>query len=267
VTGTSDLTGNGVPDVFAGSQKLTGQPGGQGFLLEGGELATPADLPMWTSAVSTPRGVEVRLGGARGYERAWVERHGGEADGVASAAARFRQDVAEAYADGLLDARGAIAARSQDPQVTWVRVSASPVPIVAGQAVWTDETAETGRSYTYRFAFEANGVVAGYSPVASARRGEAGTDPAIPPIVASPNPAAGRVQIDFRIPRVQAWRVEAFDAAGRRVADLGAGEAAGDVRLGWDGRDADGDRLPNGVYFVRLTARDFVSSRKVTLLR
>jgi hypothetical protein len=130
-----------------------------------------------------------------------------------------------------------------------------------------DESAEPGASYTYRFAFASEGQVAGYSPVASVTRADAAADPAIPPLVASPNPAAGRVQIDFRIPRVQAWRVEAFDAAGRRVADLGAGEAAGDVQLGWDGRNENGNRLPNGVYFLRLTAQDFISSRKVTLLR
>ena len=268
VNGTSDLTGNGQPDVFAGSQKLSG-PGGHGYLLEGGDDATAVELPMRTEAHPATRGMEVRLEGARGVEACRLERIVGR-PAPSPAATRFEDAVIAAYRAGELTVREAIAARSQDPHAVWSRVDDRTPPVVDGRAAVVDGGVEPGREYTWRFALVVGESVVGYSPTVSATVGTAGEGFDVPRLLARPNPmAADAVTIEFRIPAPQPWRLEVFDASGRRVARIDRSESAtsGPVRIGWDGRDAEGTRLPNGVYFLRLEARDFVSAEKITLLR
>ena len=63
--------------------------------------------------------------------------------------------------------------------------------------------------------------------------------------------------------------LQVFDAAGRCVRELttpGQDFAAGGHRLVWDGRDASGRRLAQGVYVVRLTAGDETTGRKLVML-
>ncbi|MFN8178260.1 MAG: hypothetical protein U0167_10035 [bacterium] len=262
VMGTSDLTGNGAGDVFAGTQKLTGSPGGQGFLLEGGLGATAAETPA-VEAVSTSRGVEARLHGAWQADHAVLERLAGPPS-AAEAVVRFRSEVAEAYRDGELTAAQAIQARTQDPVVQFMPVSGS-IAVVQGQTAYLDGGAEPGRTWSYRFALYESGQFAGYSPVATVTRGTA-SDDGIPRIVTAPNPARGRIAIQFRVASPQRVQLDAYDAAGRRVARIGDLLATGDARLDWDRRGLDGRLLPDGVYFLRLEGRDFRTSTKVTLL-
>ena len=74
-----------------------------------------------------------------------------------------------------------------------------------------------------------------------------------------PNPARDRVHLRFYLPASPAGgrvTVEAFDAMGRRVRDLGArlfspGEEEHLVL--WDLRGDDGRRVPAGMYFLRVT--------------
>lgn len=80
-----------------------------------------------------------------------------------------------------------------------------------------------------------------------------------PPV---PNPARGAVTLSFTLPSPANVHIEAFDVLGRRVARLAEGpHAAGEHRVAW------GDRLPSGVYVVRLRAGEHVQTRRVTLLR
>jgi aminopeptidase N len=73
---------------------------------------------------------------------------------------------------------------------------------------------------------------------------------------ASPNPFAGSLAI--RVPAVSGGPLELriFDARGRLVRDLGpvgGGARADDAgRVTWDGRDRGGNRVPAGLYFMRL---------------
>jgi outer membrane protein assembly factor BamB len=267
VKGVSDLTGNSRPDVMAGSQMLSGPPGGRAYLLEGGEDATSADLPVFVEGVPGPAGLLVRLHGALAYDACFVERHEGEPNGAA-AAQRFRREVAEAYREGLLTPEQAMKARSQDPQIHWTKISGE-LPIRGGRAEFVDGSAEVGKSYTYRFALLSESRVVGYSPSATLTRTKSDGALAIPEIRTRPNPvAASQVRIEFRVPRPQSWRLDVFDAGGRRVAAIDRRDVhQGDVSVEWDGRDARGRRLPNGVYFLRVEADEFVSSKKVTILR
>lgn len=264
VTGTSDLNRNGRPDVFAGSQKLLGSPGGQGFLLEGGQDATPAPLPM-LEARSGPAGMELTLRGAWNADEAVLERAVGAGSGAA-AAARFELEVAEEWRAGRLSTAEAVRARTQDPAVVFRPVS-GPRPVVRGQVTFVDGTAEVGASYAYRVALFREGVFVAYTPVVSVVPAEAPVEDAVPSVRVSPNPGrGGPVTISFRIARPQPVQVSVHDAAGRRVAALGTVDAAGDVRLEWDGLGPEQRPLAEGVYFVRVEGRDFRTAAKVTRL-
>jgi len=266
VKGVSDLTGNGVPDVFAGTQMLNGS-GGRGYLLEGGQSATPAGQPVSALAEEGADGIAVRLANAFDAEACFVERAEGRGD-AAPAIRAFREEVMAAYEEGLLNTMEAIRARRQDPVIRWNRLTDTPVPVASGRATYVDRTAEAGRTYTYRFALVRDGVVVGYSLPVTLTRGA--VEVAVPRIVASPNPLTGAgsaLQVSFHLPTPQSVRLDAYDAAGRRVATLYEGTADGDVTVDWAARDLDGGRLSTGVYFLRLEGENFVASGKATVLR
>ncbi|MFN0152212.1 MAG: FlgD immunoglobulin-like domain containing protein [bacterium] len=80
-------------------------------------------------------------------------------------------------------------------------------------------------------------------------------------IAVSPNPSpGGRARVQFRVPfdsRVGAASVPVdlaiFDVTGRRVTTLAAGAFETGVRsASWDGRDASGQEVSAGTYFIRL---------------
>jgi outer membrane protein assembly factor BamB len=259
VMGTSDLNGNGTPDVFAGSQKLISSPGGQGFLLDGGAYVVAAGIPL-VEARALDAGVAVSLRSAWDADHAVLERAEGTG---AAAAARFRDEVVEAYEAGLLSTSEAVAARSQDPLVRFDAVSPA-LEVTRGQASFVDATAERGRTWSYRFALYEQGVFAGYTPVATLTYGGGPVEDVIPELRVHPNPARGAVAIEFRVPRRQRVRLDAYDAAGRRVAEIAAEDVSGDVRLDWDRRGADGRPLAPGVYFLRLDGPGYRAATKVT---
>jgi hypothetical protein len=74
----------------------------------------------------------------------------------------------------------------------------------------------------------------------------------------APNPAGENVR--FALPRVAGARVVVYDAAGREVLRLPA-----DADFSWDRTDARGDRVPAGVYIVRLVAPERSVSRRLVL--
>ncbi len=83
---------------------------------------------------------------------------------------------------------------------------------------------------------------------------------------ASPSPFSDATQIRWTMPRSGAARVAVFDASGREAALVtdaifGAGEHA----ARWDGRDASGQRLSAGIYFIALRGSDGVRAQKVLL--
>lgn len=81
------------------------------------------------------------------------------------------------------------------------------------------------------------------SPVAGSRLRLAG---------AVPNPSRGAVGFTLETAVPARVRVAVFDAGGRRIAALFDGPiAAGRQHLRWDGRDAQGRRVPAGRYLVR----------------
>ena len=84
-------------------------------------------------------------------------------------------------------------------------------------------------------------------------------------LAAWPNPARGDVVLGFSAPPGKA-ELTIVDLAGRRVATLFDGAAAGPHEARWNGRAVDGRPLPSGVYLVRLAAGGEVKTRRLVLL-
>jgi hypothetical protein len=83
-----------------------------------------------------------------------------------------------------------------------------------------------------------------------------------------PNPFASETDVLYETAREGAVRIAIFDVGGRRVATLVDGtRPAGRHSARWDGRDAAGRRVANGVYVVELRAGGIVARRTLTLLR
>jgi hypothetical protein len=70
-----------------------------------------------------------------------------------------------------------------------------------------------------------------------------------------PNPVTSHVTFRFQIASASRVSLEVYDLTGRRVHHDDAGPmAAGAHELTWSGRSRSGERVPGGIYFVRLTA-------------
>jgi hypothetical protein len=85
-----------------------------------------------------------------------------------------------------------------------------------------------------------------------------------------PNPSGSEVHVSYRVPpEGGAHAVAVYDAGGRVVRRLFSGtRPAGDHDLEWDGRDARGERVASGVYFVRIRPENGAAvARKLVLVR
>jgi hypothetical protein len=82
-----------------------------------------------------------------------------------------------------------------------------------------------------------------------------------------PNPVLNGTQVSYALERAGLARLAVYDATGRQVRNLASGLLkAGVYKANWDGRAASGDKVPAGVYYVRLSA-DRTSTARVTVVR
>ena len=78
----------------------------------------------------------------------------------------------------------------------------------------------------------------------------------------APRPAAGPVDLTYRLPRPGPVRAAVYGADGRRIVVLAQGEQpAGEHRVRWDARDSSGRRVAAGVYFAVV---EFGGERRAT---
>ena len=83
-----------------------------------------------------------------------------------------------------------------------------------------------------------------------------------------PNPFTRRLTISYVVPYSMRVKIKLYDIAGRLVATLADGvENAGSKTVSWDGRDEHKNRLPAGVYFLRLETGQGSLTRKIVLTR
>lgn len=83
-----------------------------------------------------------------------------------------------------------------------------------------------------------------------------------------PNPFNPETVIRFYLPTPAHTEIEVFNVLGQRVRSVAMGPLpAGEHSFKWDGRDSHGVNVGSGVYFYRVSAGDYVATRKMLLLR
>jgi hypothetical protein len=84
----------------------------------------------------------------------------------------------------------------------------------------------------------------------------------------APNPSRGDVTIRYALAADGRVSLTVHDLTGRMVRALAASSATrGTYSVTWNGRDASGRRLAEGVYFVRLVAGGLRQTEKVLLTK
>ncbi|MCK4415070.1 MAG: Ig-like domain-containing protein [Candidatus Eisenbacteria sp.] len=83
-----------------------------------------------------------------------------------------------------------------------------------------------------------------------------------------PNPTGLGTRISFTAPEKSLGEISLIDPSGRLVREIARRTFdAGTHTIAFDGRDARGNLLPTGVYFMRVKLNDHSETRRVTLLR
>jgi hypothetical protein len=89
-----------------------------------------------------------------------------------------------------------------------------------------------------------------------------------PSVRSSPNPFRQEVRIELATVAFGDVDLAIYDVTGRKVRNLSMpGAVSGPQIVRWDGRDEQGQQVPAGVYFCRLTAGGLRATEKVILLR
>lgn len=92
--------------------------------------------------------------------------------------------------------------------------------------------------------------------------------PARPLLVARPNPSHGTTRLEFTLAAPAPATLTLFDAQGRLRRTITTPVLpAGLSSIPWDGRDDANTPLPNGVYFLRLTAPPLTATTRLILAR
>ena len=83
-----------------------------------------------------------------------------------------------------------------------------------------------------------------------------------------PNPFNSGTVIPFSLSSETEVHLQVFDVLGRPVVNLVVGRLqTGRYRVNWEGRDTEGQPVPSGIYFYRLSSGNKAESRKMTLVR
>ena len=86
--------------------------------------------------------------------------------------------------------------------------------------------------------------------------------------LARPNPFTGNARIEYEISSRTLTRIRVYDVTGRIVATLvDEVKDPGRYMAIWDGTSSDGGRVGSGVYFYRMAAGPFTSTRKIAHLK
>ncbi len=150
------------------------------------------------------------------------------------------------------------------------------------QSTWTEETIDltsyVGTSqFKIRFLLDSDGYIErdGWyvdDVLISIEGPETGVDDFVPRELAIsnfPNPFNPHTSVSFQMPSSGTADVRVYDAAGRLVRTLLAGDErdAGSHQVVWDGRDDAGRGVAAGVYFSRIIAGGREASAKMVLLK
>lgn len=260
VRGTEDLSGNGVPDVLAGTQYLGS--GGRAYAIEGGDAITGVGDQVRADGhaeVTTSEGGQVALRWNCNQPVPFlVYRYTEEAGKTVS-----RQLLAQAFARGELRSHEVLQAISSEAEPAAELLTVEPVmPQAQREGVWTYRyTDELGNGddpsrYHYRLAAlmtdGSENFVLDLQPSYQAT-----PRPLLTTAVAHPNPFNPTTTVSFELDR-EAWvSLVVHDVRGRQVASLSAARhQAGTGQIRWQALSDVGQELPSGTYFLTLRAED-----------
>lgn len=83
-----------------------------------------------------------------------------------------------------------------------------------------------------------------------------------------PNPFNPSTKITFGVPEESEVRLEIFNILGKKVKILFQGKVKPAFHtFEWNGLDEFGNKVSNGVYFYKLTSKDFIEAKKMLLLK
>ena len=83
-----------------------------------------------------------------------------------------------------------------------------------------------------------------------------------------PNPFNPTTTIKYTIPKAGNVKIEVYDITGRLVNTLvNSNQATGTYSVVWNGRNSAGQSVGSGVYLYRIQANDFVSVKKMVMLK
>ena len=83
-----------------------------------------------------------------------------------------------------------------------------------------------------------------------------------------PNPFNPSTVINFTLPEEMKISLSIYNISGRYIKTIINGsKSAGRSSVVWDGLDSSGNKVSSGIYFYELRTDDFVSSKKMILLK
>lgn len=83
-----------------------------------------------------------------------------------------------------------------------------------------------------------------------------------------PNPFNPNTVIEYALPQRSSVKITIYNVLGQKVKVLkDKTEEAGYKSVVWDGKDDSGVELASGIYFYRIMAKDFVKTRKMTMIK
>jgi len=83
-----------------------------------------------------------------------------------------------------------------------------------------------------------------------------------------PNPFNPTTEINYSLPEAGDVRLDVFNITGQKVSTLiNEYQDAGHYTVTWNSRDTHGSRVSSGIYFYRLSAGEYVESRKMVLMK
>ncbi len=84
----------------------------------------------------------------------------------------------------------------------------------------------------------------------------------------SSNPTRDHTILEYQLPAVEHVTLSVYDITGKRVAQLVNGiKEPGIHRVSWNGRDARGNSVSSGVYFLKFSAGNYTSTQKILFVR
>jgi hypothetical protein len=83
-----------------------------------------------------------------------------------------------------------------------------------------------------------------------------------------PNPFNPTTEIQYQIPKESRIKIDIYNIQGQKIFTLvNALQSPGKYSVIWNGRDFQSNLQPSGIYFLKMEAGAFCTTRKLTLLR